>query len=169
MECGLNCRCNEQYRLLIDINIPSIQRNCIHIMTVVSFKLASPHFDTLIGYITAQTKRKKRFMQTQVTHKNVRAKGTKRLLTYLAYSQRWPGPPNLRLVWGDSLSALSSTVLRTGALWQGMGLIRSTWPCRKLPNWDWTRQAVVTTKYCCISVSWNVNTVWVYNYIWYSI
>lgn len=88
-------------------------------MTVVSFKLESPHFDTLIGYITAQTKRKKRFMQTQVTHKNVRAKGTKRLLTYLAYSQHWPGPSNLGLVWGDSLSALSKNCVqvRFGKEW----------------------------------------------------
>lgn len=43
-------------------------------------------------------------MQTQSTHKNFRAKGTKRLLTYLAYSVLFatlprPNLPNL----GDSL------------------------------------------------------------------
>lgn len=75
-------------------------------------KLENPRFVTLIGYITAPTKRKKRFMQTQVTHKNFRAKGTKRLLTYLAYSQCWPGPIEPGPGLGDSLGSLSKNCVQ---------------------------------------------------------
>lgn len=84
-------------------------------------------------------------MQTQSTHKNFRAKGTKRLLTHLAYSQHWPGQPAQP---GQFLSSILEK-LRAGALKQKMFLI--TRP--EIAQLRLNKTSFVTKAYCYILVS----------------